>query len=116
VYVTPREHARSLYLNIQEVGTGKLREVQPALSYFQMPRWSPDGRSFLVRGRDLEGRSGIYRVDAQTGAVELLIEGGEARFPVWSADGRKIFYLQKGTSGPIVERDLASGVEREVVA
>ena len=116
VYVTPREHPRSLYLNIQEIATGNVREVQPALSYFQMPRWAPDGRSFLVRGSDLKGRAGTYRVDAKTGAVELVILGGEARFPVWAADGRRIYYLQEGTSGPLVERELASGLEKEIAS
>jgi Tol biopolymer transport system component len=116
VYVTPREHPRSLYLNIQEVATGNVREVQPALSYFQMPRWAPDGRSFLVRGSDLKGRAGTFRVDAQTGAAEMVIAGGEPRFPVWAGDGRRIYYLQKGSSGPLVERDLASGLEREIAS
>ncbi len=116
VYVTPGEHPRSLYLNIQEVATGKVREVQPALSYFQMPRWAPDGRSFLVRGSDLKGQGGTFRVDAQTGAAERVIAGGEARFAVWAADGRRIYYLQKGTSGPIVERELASGLEKEIAS
>ncbi|MBI4472551.1 MAG: PD40 domain-containing protein [Acidobacteria bacterium] len=97
-------------LGIRSVETGQVREIQPKLNYVQHPRWAPDGRSFIVTGRDLKDRPGVYRVDAQTGEATTSI--GSGQYPQLSPDGKKLYSLH-GYS--VVERDLASGSEREVI-
>lgn len=100
---------------------GQTRELRPRLRYFNFARWSPDGRAFLAQGTDFKGRQGIYRIDSQTGEVEsiLLSAPGEASMiPQWSPDGQRIFYVRANearTNVALVERDLASGAERELL-
>ena len=62
---------------IRSVDTGEVRELPRQLSYIQFYRglrWSPDGRSLLVKGKDNKGRWGLYQLDAQTGAVTPLVQ------------------------------------------
>jgi Tol biopolymer transport system component len=106
------------FIKIRSIETGESRELRPGMQYFNTPRWSPDGRSFLAAGRDLKGRSGVYQIDAHSGAASLLIAGsinlqdpdGNA-VPVWSPDGKFIYFRRMDK---ILERDLASGKDREV--
>jgi Tol biopolymer transport system component len=58
---------------IRSMETGEIRELRPNLARLVWARWSPDGRSFLVRGSDEKNRRGVFRVDAQTAEVEPLI-------------------------------------------
>jgi len=106
-------------LAIQFVETGQVREFRPKLSNFQRLRWAPDGRSLLFQGTDRKGRQGAYRIDAQTGEVRAIAvsePGGGLSWPQSSQDGRKVYY-RKGApdSMSLVERDLASGNEREII-
>ena len=112
-------------LIIQSMETGRARELHPRLRYFQWPRWSPDGASFVAPGRDLKGRQGIYRIDAQNGDAEMLVPTDVAvglPAPQWSSDGKKIYYSRPAPDGQpgqgpdvLLERDLASGSERELL-
>ena len=106
---------------IQSLATGDVREIRPRLSYFNQYSWSPDGRAFAAGGTNLKGRSGVFRIDAQTGDVTLLVDltpVGNGSFPQWSPDGNRIYYRrgQPGsTDAAVVERELATGREREVI-
>ena len=108
-------------LAIRSLETGQTRELRPQNVSLNLARWAPDGRSFVAQGTDAKGRQGIYRVDAQTTEVSLLVQGppGEtSNQPQWGADGKSIFYHRGDLAGKeqaIVERDLASGTEREVL-
>jgi Tol biopolymer transport system component len=102
--------------------TGQLREVQPQLNIYSGGpgvRWSPDGRSLAIQARDAKGRRGLFRIDATTGeAVPIALSGEEGRFsgPVWSADGKRLYYSRVHDEFTIlVERDLASGDEKEII-
>jgi Tol biopolymer transport system component len=99
---------------IQSMDTGSRRELRPKLGYFFFPRWSPDGRELLVRGRDLKGRNdGLYRIDAATGETGLIAtpNPGESS-PEWAPDGKHIYYRRGST---IIGRNIATGDEREAV-
>jgi Tol biopolymer transport system component len=102
-------------LAIRSVDSGDTRELRPNLRGFTSPRWSPDGLSFLCQGTDLQGRQGIYRIDAQTGEtvpIATSVEMGSFQWPQWSPDGRRIYYAVRGQ---LVERDVASGAVRELL-
>jgi len=93
--------------------TGQLRDLRPKLAYFFFPRWSPDGLELLARGTDLQGRTGPYRIDTQTGDVTLVVAPCPASsMPQWAAAGKRAYYRRDSS---IVERDLAAGTEREAV-
>jgi Tol biopolymer transport system component len=97
---------------IRSMQTGELREVNVKLGYFFFPQWSPDGRELLVNGRDMKGRNnGVYRLDVRTGDATLIVSPPPGNSPHWAADGKRV-YSRRGSA--IIERDLASGVEREV--
>jgi len=102
-------------LAIRTLATGETRELHPNLRGFNWPRWAPDGTWFVSQGTDNEGRQGIWRIDAKSGAVTPIVltpQGGPfLQRPQCSPDGRRIFY-HRGVA--VIERDLQSGTERDV--
>jgi len=126
-YVSQRGRAPfglgSHIIAIRSVETGQERELSPKVNpqrHYGTLRWSPDGRSLLVLGRDKKGRQGLYQLDADTGAVTPLVQvepGVYIWHAVWSRDGRTIFYTRNdlGTkSSLILVHDLATGREKEL--
>src|SRR5262249_51924615 len=111
-------------LTILSVDSGRHRELPLKLSRFTKPRWSPDGRSFLLQGADLKSRRGLFRADSESGDAEMLLTESAAVTPAsvggnaeWSHDGKKI-YVTHTSQGQfaIFERELKSGEERQLVS
>jgi Tol biopolymer transport system component len=120
-YSTPSfaSSTRFTTLSIQPLENGKVRELHLRLNYLNWPRWSPDGTAFVAQGADLKGRQGVYKIDARSGDADLLVLNGG--LPQWAPDGKRIYY-SRATNDPaaqgdrvVVERDLASGNERELL-
>jgi Tol biopolymer transport system component len=104
-------------IGIRDMTTGAERELHPKLLYFGPISWSPDDRTLLTAGTDIKGRSGVFTIDAQTADVTFVVPGTVGAAPQWSADGKRVLYraLNEGGQGAkIVERDLASGAERDI--
>jgi Tol biopolymer transport system component len=123
-YISQHGSSRNSYLTlvIRSVDTGQVRELRPKLSYFFLPRWAPDGRSFLALATDLNGRRGMYRIDAETGEASALLVNSPAEQAVgtggWSADGKSIYFPRRFPGSEeiaFIERDLATGKERVVI-
>lgn len=112
--------SRERVIVIRSLETGLTRELPVELDYSGQLRWAPDSRSFVVKGRDLKGNEGVFRVDAQTGQSTRLVSipsSSGNSFPELSPDGTKLYFwtgdVLRGTPGSrFVERDLASGTER----
>jgi Tol biopolymer transport system component len=107
-------------LAIRSMETGDVREVLPAeLANFYNPEWGPDGRSVIAQGIDLKGRRGLYQIDTGTGSTSPVVitePGTFASMPTWSADGKKLYYrLSVGEDTAFIERDIASGRDRDVI-
>ena len=86
-----------------------VREVHPRASYLLYPKWSPDGRTFIARGADLKGRSGILRIDAATGETSIVALNEKCSgVPYWAAQGRT-FFCYDFSAKRIVELDVDSG-------
>lgn len=82
---------------IRSLATGEERELRSDATSLYRPIWSPDGRSFLVNGTNAQGRQGLLRIDAQTGATTRFVQArvyitGQA----WSPDGEAAFYWDGG--------------------
>jgi len=114
-------------LLIRSMQTNEVRELIPKTSggrlMFYYLRWSPDGRSFLVLGRDeKEDVGALLMVDAQTGEAKVVsrsdtgVDGrGNILAPDWSPDGKSIFFIRIGNEFRRFCRiDLETGVEKEI--
>jgi Tol biopolymer transport system component len=82
-------------------GNGK-PELHMASNYVMMrvatPRWSPDGSRIAYALTDEHGKSAIYLYEPATGHHLSLIAGNfNAAYPVWSKDGRTLFFVSDET-------------------
>jgi Tol biopolymer transport system component len=110
-------------LSIQFLETGKMQEFPSKLRSFYQPRWSPDGRSILVNGISSKRKSGIWRIDTQSGIFTLIVPPTPADENVattheWSRDGKAIFLARNANHLPyqsrIMLREIESGTEKEL--
>jgi Tol biopolymer transport system component/DNA-binding winged helix-turn-helix (wHTH) protein len=61
------------------------------------PNWSPDGKE-IVFDADVGRKSGIYVIPASGGASRQLTTGAAPDLvPIWSHDGRRIYFASKRT-------------------
>jgi len=118
-----RASAANSFLVIRSTENGRVvRELKPKLVGYDLWGWAPDGRSFLVRAKDSEGRTGAFRIDAQTEDISPLVlntpNQPPLRYPVWSLDGKSIYFSRTfpdRKEAAFFQRDLASGVEKELI-
>lgn len=114
----------STVITILSLGTGQLRELRPQLNIHSSGpglRWSPDGLSLAIRATDSKGRQGVFRINTATGeatSVALSSEGEALLGAIWAPDGKRMYYSRRNWAGQftvLVERDLSSGSEKEVI-
>jgi len=109
-------------INIRNLDTGQVREIDPDLPRFYSLRWSPDGKYLLVSifHRDISPpMEAIYRVDANTGERITLLQSestalGAAQL---SLNGKTLFYIArnpKSMKASLMKRDIESGNEKEL--
>ena len=119
-------NTRMTALVIRSMETGKIRELRPPdladlySTESTRPLWARDGSFLVVNGTDRNGRSGIYRIDAQSGDAAPLVRSDAADSQLaaraLSPDGR-VLYLTRGVrthEQVLLAHDLASGKEREI--
>ena len=105
------------HLIIRSLATGVERLVPANLGYIAGPRFTPDGRRIVARGRDLKGREGLFLVDCVTGKETMLLEGIRGQFVGWADGGKSFIYRvndMASRSLAIVKQDIASGEVKDV--
>jgi len=123
-----RVRRASEVVTIRDIATGLAREFQPNIQAgYSAMLWSPDSRFVAMNAADFDGRHhGIFRLDVESGTVAPLALTTSADELVteyvdqpWSADAAKFYYLRifegGGKGRVLVERDLASSEERELM-
>ncbi len=117
---------RESVLCIYSMESGKVREFpfEDEFVGFAYPRWCPDGRHVLLLGEQVKSGKGLYKVDAQTGEITLLIEARENESsgsfwsPVMALDGKSLFYDYENSAFEYYQirvRDLETGKETELL-
>ncbi len=120
---------------IRTLRNGKTRSFTlKDLTYVQGFEWTSDSRSIVAKGQDRQGRAGLFRIDARTGEVATIVlqPGQPAPETFWPpmAWGRRLSHTcesrtnqpgrapgirEAGPDAPkLVERDIASGEERQL--
>jgi len=112
-------HDVPMLLAVRDLESGQTKIVETGLDrYMRSLRWTPDGRVGAM-GRGTSGPWGIWTMDPATGAItDVLVgtsSGGSTLFsPLFSPDGQRLYYSRRG-SDALFSRDLATGVEFEVL-
>ena len=118
---------KSATICIKTLDTGEELELFPELINICRMSWFPDGKSLLVAGKDKYTQRnevgqirGLYKVDARTSEVSLLVPGGDrAGFhcPRISPDEKYVFYesdsWEEGTFR-IMRYNLETKQEKEI--
>jgi Tol biopolymer transport system component len=115
-YISSKQ--RPAIITIHSLKTGEERDLSPKFPFMWGPiRWSPDGRSILVSGKDSKARHGLYLIDAQTAkATPIEMWQGMIDLPSWFPDGKRLLYRSwqlEAETQTIVVRDLETGRETE---
>jgi Tol biopolymer transport system component len=112
------EGLKSRAICIKNMNTGEEIELFPEFKGFGRLSWFPDGKSFLVAGTDENDQTGLFKVDARTGEIALIVTGDSGyHAPRCSPDGKKVFYeadLWKEKIFRILRYDLDTQQKKEV--
>lgn len=119
-YISQRGRLRGAFgtdvIVVRSTETGEVRELRPNLGSMGLPEWSPDGGSLLVGSVDEENRGGLFRVDAQTGEAEPLIQYASGEFLMmarWHGDDKTLLLCVMSEDGSrIAVRSLEGGSEK----
>jgi Tol biopolymer transport system component len=122
-YLSPavRQRGPSQRILTIQSSAGETSHILPlALAQMWTYDWSPDGRWFLTRARDLNGQWGIFRIDGQSGEVRLMIPAADNAhqnfMPRWTRSSTGFFYMHLvGRGGSFTKRDLATGRDQVVI-
>ncbi|MBF0471087.1 MAG: Tol-Pal system beta propeller repeat protein TolB [Gammaproteobacteria bacterium] len=93
------ETGRSI-IYIQELSSGKRREVSSQRGINSAPRWSPDGR-YLTLALSRDGNSEIYLMEIATGELQRVTHSYAIDTePAWHPDGRSLIFTSDRGGGP----------------
>ena len=91
-------------LKVLDVTTGQVAPVPASLGDF-FPRWSPDAKQIAALASGADGLRIFNRDTAKW--TFFPVKGAE--YPVWSHDGRALFFLRENQDPGVYRLDLANG-------
>ena len=97
-------------IDVAEPDGGGVRPLRVPMSYIGSIQWRPDGRSLFSSGSDLQGRQNMFNIDVATGGLSAIAPRAGAIEQV--GPNPNLVYFRDG--GRIIERNLATGVDREL--
>ena len=100
--------ARPVVALIDRAGDAKVVGDAPG----RHPRVSPDGKRVAYSG-DPPAANGIWTLDLMRGTRSKVTDCRRARFAVWAADGRRVFYSCAGNAGFDIYTRSADGTGDE---
>ncbi|MFL5617816.1 MAG: protein kinase domain-containing protein [Gemmatimonadaceae bacterium] len=82
---------------------------------FHMPRFSPDGQTIALDFPSLDGRD-VWTLDRATHTLSRVTSDHDAHDPVWTRDGRELFYtsIRRGGGFGIYRTRPGSGVTTKI--
>jgi len=82
---------------------------------FHMPRFSPDGNTIALDFPSLDGRD-VWTLDRASSALSRVTSDHDGHDPVWSRDGRELFYtsIRRGGAFGVYRTRPGSGVTTKV--
>lgn len=119
-YLSRREYKglKSSAICIMNMDSGEEIELLPDLKNPGGLRWFPDKKSFLAMGTDGNDQTGLFRVNAKTADMSLIVTGDSGYHAVrCSPDGKKVFYeadLWKEKIFRIMRYDLDTQQKKEI--
>lgn len=99
-------------VQVESLTDGGEHTVIIQLPFVSRVEWAADSESLLASGGNASGESGIFRLDAKSGAAALLAATINHRAWAITDDGSTLYYLK----GPaLLARDLRTGQDRTVI-
>ena len=108
--VFSRTHPQEDLLLSRVDGTGR-RQLTDDPYRDRRPRFSPDGQRIAFYS-NRGGHYEIWTIDRDGTHLRQLTEGpsqGNARYPMWSPDGKRLLYSREGVTGEIVSAAAEPG-------
>jgi hypothetical protein len=86
------ERLKDMTLEKVDLATNQVTTIYSGERSFLHPQYSPDGTKLAVYCRD-KGHEGIYMFDTtKPGSEAIRLSTGNEKHPVWSPDGKTIFF------------------------
>ena len=99
--IPDRGATEKLDINILDLNTHQIATISTEEN-LRSPRWSPDGRHILALTED-EKKLALYELKTHKWS-EWINEPGAIAFPIWSQDGRYVYYDRVLTDHPSFRR------------
>ena len=110
VYSWERLPTRELKLCILDVSSGRIETIPGSAGFFS-PRWSPNGGH--IAGLD-RNASNLQVFDLKTQRWTALTANGDVQFPIFSRDGRFIYFLHAGSDQGVFRIPVTGGKPERV--
>ncbi len=101
VYVTWNDEEMGAII-LRDIASGKEKRLTTTKGIYRTPSFSPDGQTIVYKKEGGNGHQG-YTNCVEPGIYTISVNGGEAtlvspkgEYPVFSADGKRIFYQTGG--------------------